>query len=68
MEYCYHVLAGALDHYFDMLEKIKKQVHCDTGPTFAYFLGTIIENYHLSKLNDIWAMSLLYAFPCATKL
>lgn len=53
MEYCYHVLAGALDHYFDMLEKIKKQVHCDTGPTFAYLLGTIIENYHLSKLNDI---------------
>ena len=54
MEYCYHVLAGALDHYFDMLEKIKKQVHCDTGPTFAYFLGTIIENYHLSNVIIIF--------------
>ena len=53
MEYCYHVLAGALDHYIDMLEKIKKHVHWDTGPTFAYFLGTIIENSHLRKLNDI---------------
>lgn len=38
MEYCYHVLAGYV---------------WDTGPTFAYFLGTIIENSPLRKLNDI---------------
>ena len=64
VEYCYHVSAGALDYYFDMLKKIKKQVHYATGPTFAYFLallkmivmwsllvssiGTIIEDAHLS--------------------
>ena len=27
MEYCHHVSAGALDYDFDILEKIKKQVH-----------------------------------------
>ena len=36
---CCHVSAGTLDYYFDMLEKIKKQVYCATGPTFAYFLA-----------------------------
>ena len=39
MEYCNHNLAGALDYYLDMLEKIKKQVHCATGRTFADFVA-----------------------------
>ena len=34
MEYCYHVSAGALDYYLDMLEKNQKKVHCATGRTF----------------------------------
>ena len=35
MEYYDHVLPGAPDYYLDMLEKIQKQVHCATGPTFT---------------------------------
>ena len=51
MKYCYHVSAGALDHYFHMLEKIKKQIkkHCATGPTFAYFLA-------LLKIKVMWSV------------
>ena len=39
MEYYYHVSAGALDYYLNMLEKNQKEVHCTTGPTFADFLA-----------------------------
>ena len=69
MKYCHHVSTGSPDYYFDMLEKIKKQVHCATGPTVDYFpalqkivvmwsvlvnfVGTIIEDAHVSQLNDI---------------
>ena len=69
MKYCHHVSAGSPDYYFDMLEKIKKQVHCATGPTVDYFpalqkivvmwsvlvnfVGTIIKDAHVSQLNDI---------------
>ena len=51
MKYCYHVSAGALDYYFDMLEKIKKQIkkHCATGSTFAYFLA-------LLKIKVMWSV------------
>ena len=35
MEYCYYVLAGALNCYLGILEKIQKQVYCAPGPTFA---------------------------------
>lgn len=55
---------GAPDYYPDMLEKIKKQVHYATSPTFAETLvlqknivmravlvssiGTLLEDAHLS--------------------
>ena len=64
MEYCYHVSAGALNFYLDMLEKIQKQIHRAAGPTFADSLalqkhivmssvlisskGTLVEDTYLS--------------------
>lgn len=36
---CYRVLAGALDCYLVILEKIKKQLHRLNGSTFAYSLA-----------------------------
>ena len=64
MKYCHHVSTGSPDYYFDMLEKLKKQVHCATGPTVDYFpalqkivvmwsvlvnfVGTSIEDAHVS--------------------
>ena len=69
MGYCYHVSTVALDYYLDILEKIQKQVHCVTGPTFAdsiaqqknialgsvlvSFISTLLEDAHLSLLNNI---------------
>ena len=35
MEYCYYVPVGVLGCYLDMLGKIQKQGHGDTGPAFA---------------------------------
>ena len=49
MEYYYHILAGALDYYLDMLKKIQRQVHCATDPTFAYFLA-------LQKIIVTWSV------------
>ena len=46
---CCHGLAGALDYYLDMLEKIQKQVHCATGPTFADSLA-------LQKIIVMWSV------------
>ena len=75
MEYCHSVSGGALHYYFDMLEKIKNQVHSATGLTFPFFpapqkiiviwsvlnssIGSIIEDAHPSQLTDIKGMSLL---------
>ena len=49
MEYYYHISAGALDYYLDILEKIQKQVHCATGPTFDDFLA-------LQKIIVMWSV------------
>ena len=49
MEYCHHVSAGALDYDFDILEKIKKQVHWATGITLAYFPA-------LQKIIAMWSV------------
>ena len=70
MEYYDHVLPGAPDYYLDMLEKIQKQVHCATGPTFTdsrplqkiivmwsvliSSIGTLLDNAHMG-------------FPCSLK-
>ena len=75
MEYCHSVSVGALHYYFDMLKKIKNQVHSATGPAFHFFpapqkiiviwsvlnssIGSIIEDVHPSQLTDIKGMSLL---------
>ena len=69
MGYCYHILAAFLDYHLNFLEKIQKQVHCITHPTFAdsvalqknilmfsvlvSFIDTLLEDAHLSWLNDI---------------
>ena len=34
IEYYYHVFAGALHCYLEIMEKIQEQVHWATGPTF----------------------------------
>ena len=51
MEYCYHVSAGALDCYLNMLEMIQKQVYCATGLTFADSLA-------LQKIIVMWSVLL----------
>lgn len=64
IEYYYHVFAGALHCYLEIIEKIQEQVHWATGPTFWWFsrptknhwnvdcightTGTFLENAHLS--------------------
>ena len=85
MEYCYYVSVGVLGCYLDTFGKIQKQVHGDTGPAFAdslalqkiiemwsvlvSFIVTLLEDAHLSYLNEISAMSLLlYLLPFQVKL
>ena len=85
MEYCYYVSVGVLGCYLDMLGKIQKQGYGDTGPAFAdslalqkiiemwsvlvSFIATLLEDAHLSHLNEISATSLLlYLFPFQVKL
>lgn len=34
IEYYYHVFAGALHCYLEIMEKIQEKVHWATGPTF----------------------------------
>ena len=76
MEYCCHLLAVALDCYFDMMEQIQKQIHGATVAKFADSLALqeiikkwsvlvifqvfFLDHTHLSQLNDICAMSLLF--------
>ena len=49
MEYCHHALAGVLDFYLDMFEKIQKQLNRATGPTFA-------DSQALQKIIAMWSV------------
>ena len=46
MEYCCHVWAGAPSCYFDMLDKLQKQVCRTVGPTPAAFLEPLGHRRH----------------------
>ena len=39
MEYCYHVWAGTLCCYFELLDKLQKWIYRAVGPSLAAFLN-----------------------------
>ena len=71
MEYCYHVSAGALDYYSDMLEKLQTQVHCAAGRTFTDFRALILKKEYPNsekmcpaRVHLCVKLSFKYCFKC----
>ena len=51
MEYCFHVLAGALSCYLESLDKLQKRICRTVGPSLAASLEPLVHRRNVASLS-----------------